>query len=795
MARRQRIFYAFPGDPESVGETISNAIAAFKTNPEITRNSIRFRPWPDMRVGGKHLVETIIQDIDRSAVFACDLTYPNENVSFELGYAIARFKRVWISLDTSIEGAEQRYHRQYFGLIGAGYATYNNSNDIVSAFLNDMPTSSLDQTLLGDYYRQPKGLEETPTLLYVKPPLHTEAVISCDETLRQSRFGDSVTIDDPVENRSPTLDWYAGNIGFSDAVLVHLLAADQTGHLDHNVKSAFVAGLARGFGKPSLLIAKTPFDPPVDYQGLLRTHGTATECSSDVEQWIDQLSESIPARRSRRPVGITRPQRRLDLRNLSVGDFVAENERHRINDYFVETSAYFRALDDPVTIVVGRRGVGKSAQLYAMEAQLKTDKRNHVCVIKPVGYEIDGLVRVLESIIHSSERGYLIESLWKFLIYSELATSMYDSIQSRPLYQLPTGDESRLTQYYHDNRSILAPPFSERLDGAIRSLTHVGVLKDAIGQRQRISELLHAVRLRDLREILGKVLADREKVSILIDNLDAPWGIGANVEVLAELLWGLLHVSDDIVSEFQVDDHWRAPANLFVTVFLRSDIFAVIQPTAREQDKLPIERITWQDPATLKRVIDSRLAHGVLSTNHAADIWEHLFPSQVVGLPAWEFIVSTVLPRPRDVVYLVRQAIDGAVNRGHLKITSQDLVDAREKYSEYAFKSVLAEDDPRKGKLEAIIYEFAGSPKIIFRPEVERRFCSAGVCPDDHDFYIDLLCDVNFLAVQSKDGHVYSNDEADREIKRQIAIRVAKQNESHESFEVSSAFWHVLQIE
>ena len=44
-----------------------------------------------MGVGGMRLVDTILSNIDRADVFACDLTYPNPNVSFELGYAIVLF--------------------------------------------------------------------------------------------------------------------------------------------------------------------------------------------------------------------------------------------------------------------------------------------------------------------------------------------------------------------------------------------------------------------------------------------------------------------------------------------------------------------------------------------------------------------------------------------------------------------------------------------------------------------------------------------------------------------------------
>ena len=793
MPKSKKIFYAFPSEPAALGETINNALTMLKGHADIKPDRVRFSPWTDLNIGGKPLIDTILTNIDRSDVFACDLTYLNANVSFELGYAIGRFKRVWISLNASIENAEREYQQAYFGLIGAGYVRYHNSTDLADAFLTDSPLKNLEQTLLGSLYKNPMSRQESPTLLYIKPPISPEAVIATHEKLQDSMFGDSMITDDPIENPSVSLDWYAGKLATADAVLCHLLGAHQKGHLLHNVKCSLIAGVARGLRKPILMLAENPFESPIDYRSLLRLHDTADECSLAVGNWIDEIMTNLPRRRQRRREG-RESSRALDLRSLAIGEPVAENERQRLDNYFVETSTYFRAMEDPVTIVVGRRGVGKSAQLFAMQAALVMDRRNHVCIVKPVGYEIDGLVRVLQSIVSKSERGYLIESLWKFLIYSEIARSIYQFVKSRPPYHMPTDAESQLLGYYDNNCDLLSPPFSERLDVVLRSLTDVGELVDEITQRRRISELLHLNQLRDLRDILGRVLSAFDKVSILIDNLDAQWGTNANVEPLSELLWGLLQVSDDIVSQFQIDDHWRTAANVNLTIFLRSDIFAFIQPTAPEQDKLPIQRIIWDDPEVLKRLINHRLEFGSRSSEAAGAIWDKLFPTEVVGISAWDFVTNTVLPRPRDIVYLMREAVDSAINRGHPTVTPQDFLDARDKYSEYVIRSILAEDDPRKGMLEAVIYEFAGHPKIVSRSAIERIFRIAQVAPSDDEFYVDLLCDVNFLKIASKEGYRYARHEADRQIARRIASQLAEQNGNEESYEVSSAFWVVLQL-
>ena len=125
----------------------------------------------------------------------------------------------------------------------------------------------------------------------------------------------------------------------------------------------------------------------------------------------------------------------------------------------------------------------------------------------------------------------MIESLWKFLIYSEVMRSYYQLIESRPPYYMATDAETNLLRYYDEQRALLAPPFSERLDVTLRSLSDIGDIADALDQRQRISELLHTAQLRDLRDILGKVLSSYDKVSILVDNLDGQWGAGGQHRV------------------------------------------------------------------------------------------------------------------------------------------------------------------------------------------------------------------------------------------------------------------------
>src|SRR6266550_5079564 len=176
--RRVEVFYAYPSRPESLDEIITNALKDLSSERAIQQARVRFRPWPDISITGTRLIDQITDTINRSDVFACDLTYPNLNVAFELGYAIGKFKRLWISLDSAIEDAANRYKRSFEGIIGAGYTGYENHRDLVDAFLYDRPWASLGDHVLNDSYRKRAPRPEIPTLLYVKPPPDTEAVIA-----------------------------------------------------------------------------------------------------------------------------------------------------------------------------------------------------------------------------------------------------------------------------------------------------------------------------------------------------------------------------------------------------------------------------------------------------------------------------------------------------------------------------------------------------------------------------------------------------------------------------------------
>ena len=792
MPPRTNVFYAYPSDPPAIGETISEALAGFRRPSKNNGPDVRVRLWTDVRISGRNLASEIIEQIDRADVFACDLTYPNKNVSFELGYAIGRYKRLFVSMDSGIEQAPINFRRHYFDLTGLGYSPYENHQDLRDALNRESPWDSSDRTLLHSRYRQTWARPESPTLLYLKPAIDTDSVIAALDILYASEFNSGLWVDDPKENPSQSLDWYAERLAESDAAVIHLLGNQHSGHFDHNIKASMIAGLARGLNRPILMLAHGPYDTPIDYQDLLKQHDTADSCKHSLSIWLKELSEDLPRRRSRRSLAPTRHT--LELRHMSLGETVAEQEPRSLDDYFVETDPYFKALESHATILVGRRGSGKSAIMFGIFARVQRDRQYHPTVISPVGYEVDGLVRILTEIEQRSERGFLIESLWKFLIYSEIALSIERALSERPVYLSREANEEAFLAYCVSYGNVLNLPFSERLDNVVRSLEGVGTIGDAMQQRARVSEALHQGLLRELRRHIGLVLGTSKKLMVLVDNLDRPWNPGANVNSLAELIGGLLNVVQDLPRDLSLSNRGLNPVEAQITVLLRSDIFAFVRPWLSEPDKLPVERVFWEGQDSLLRVLDERLLNNAPRTTTADDIWLQIFPTEVDGYSPREFILRYTLARPRDVIYLVREAMSNAKNRDHESVSPEDLLDARARYSEYVLRAVLAEDDPSSGKLEAILYEFAGANTIVTIKEIQDCILTAGVDEGDVNQYTDLLCDIGFLGVASGDGFRYPHDEIERHTLRQISRRIANRLKIDEKFEIGPAFYSVLQI-
>jgi len=671
MSEDVSCFVAYPAHPPDRAESIEEAILRIRAG-----KTVQIIGWKDLAITGQLMISTICDAIRRHDLFIADVTALNPNVLFELGYAIAHRKPVWLLLNPSIEKAKTEFDR--FGLLSTtAYHAYSNSNDIVNKFYSDRPFQSLDKILIDQLLEASGEPNKRDALLYLKPAEYTDAVIKI------SRRVDGGPIESVIDEESQPLSWYVREVTSSYAVVTHFISNDHAGWQLQNAKHALVAGLAYGLGKPLLMLAHEPYTSPLDYKDLLRKHRTARAAEGIYDAWLAPYLPSYEERLEARQNYQKKQRARGDLRDISIGDPLAEHESESIADYFISTAAYTEALHSNHSIIIGRKGTGKTATLYKLSSDLSADPRNHFCTVRPVDYELDGILTMLRQEITRSEKGYLVESFWKFLLYTELARSLDEAIRSKPTYLGRSAAEESLLEFVLQHSETIKPEFSMRLETVVERLRDIGAFAGGQARKARISEMLHQELLSELRDRLGDVLSGKSQVVILVDNLDKAWTKDTDIALLSELLYGLLGVSSRVADDFRRSASGLKPIKLHFTLFLRSDIYASMLQFARERDKLPVRMLTWNDPEMLRSVIEERFAKSGAIAGENETIWQRYFCTSVGGIAVQDFLIATIFPRPRDLIYLVKAALHAAVNRRHTVIEESDLITASNEYSRF----------------------------------------------------------------------------------------------------------------
>lgn len=742
--------------------------------------------WEDLRIGGQVVIGRITAEIDASEIALFDLTTLNPNVLFELGYAIAKRRRVGILLESGSTDAVELYKR--FGLLrSAGYSRWSDTDSIVGLIRSG---EFDDQEPLGDALLENARTLDDSTLFFLPAVHRTEP----DGRLRKlvQRAADQrveVVIADPSEARVEPLNWYTSRAYASGATLLHFESPRRVDHQTHNARLALIGGMVHGFGRHLLMLADESYDVPFDYQDLLRTYTTPAGAEAVASAWLETLSlEPAPP--------VRRPQLELavELRSLTFGEHVAENEVQRLPQYFIETAQYQQVLSSHLSVFIGRKGTGKSANLYLAAAQLRSDRRNLVVVVRPAAYDFEGLVDVVSR--HSEYmRSYAIEGMWKLLLLSEVARALADQFSSRDSYLPLTVEQQNFMDGIANGPIDVQADFGSRIDSAIRSLLQLDVSETTVSEtRDRINEALHSEWIGRLRRLIAPVLAPYERVAVLVDNLDKGWERSADLGVLSDVLLGLLGAIGRVERELTRRASRVGAFGVSLAAFVRSDIFGYVKERAREPDKIVTSAVEWQDRDVLRRVIEERYLATRRSGTDVEELWNRYFCSSLDGIATKDYLLSVVLPRPRDLIYLCNAATGIAINRRHSRIEAEDILAARSSYSQFAFEALLVENGITVEELEFVLLEFLGVAPIIDRDEVFRLISNVGFDGMKAESVFQRLKSISFLGIEVRPGEFQYPEIGRPTEKAEILARKNALSEGQTRYSVHSAYRPFLEI-
>jgi hypothetical protein len=785
-AQLPRLFFGYPSHPAGRRSTLTAAaVQIARMVPAATRT------WEQLDGASGFIIDDVFREIDAADVSIFDLTDLNENVLFEFGYAIGSRRAVWILRDPAFPDSERGW-KQLGTLATIRYASYTNPDDIRIAFVEERPDLGR-QVIFDESIGPALQPQEDVSVFYVKSLYDTDASRALTRRIHDERSrGLRIVEADPVESSYESLAWYAQQIYGAAVVVIHFDDPRRTDARVHNGRLALVSGLARGMNKPILMLAEDEYLAPIDYQDLLYVYKTANQATGRVDVFLRRELEKAYATLQEHARRNSRLRLATELRSLRLGEHVAENEVDVLGEYFLRTAAYEEVLHNRTTVFVGRKGTGKSANAIEAAAELRFDKRQLVCLIQPYAYELAAVTSLLAKYQTQDQKGFVVESVWKFLLYSEIALAAYREIRDRPPGVGMDNAEAALVEYL-DDAEFLTQDFAVRLERTIERLLALGEASGVEAGRVAISEQVHSVVVGELRRKLIGALANKVRIAVLIDNLDRVWERGERTRALGDFLFGLITAAERIESEVSHESAVREPLRLAVAIFLRSDIFADIANVAPEPDKLPVTRLNWDEPELRLQVLEERYLATREGSALPDELWDRYFCSTVRGVDVREYLTWRTLPRPRDILFLANRAIVTAINHRNPRVEERDILLAESDYSQFAIEALEVEAPVTDCPIIDILFEFLGGEALLREEAVHERLRSAGVAAEHVERMVDDLRALSFLGVEVKEGEfVYVDDT--RELSRTSALARVRSGDQGVRYAINPAFRPYLDL-
>ncbi len=439
-----KIFCAYASSAPTVGDIFHSAAAKYINTSRNIHN------WPENDIVGRPLIEPILGNIDTSDCIIADLTSINFNVAFEAGYAIARNKRVYFTINSGISNDSRVLSS--IGIFDTfGYHQYENTADLVK-ILEKIDGSA---PLITNYPKDAKN-----PIYIVELPRKNDAQTRIISRVKRARLRyRSFNAQEHIRLSGTAAIQHTAS---SSGVIVPIAAGHIEGAAIHNIRAAFVAGLATGLQRPLLLLQDYDGPAPLDVRDQVKTYRQPDDINDLITEFSAEVIEEMQV------VNTNGTDNHTPLTDLILGDPMAENEMTTLGDYYLTTEEYMRVSRGEANMVVGRKGMGKTALFIQLRDKTRNDIRNIVVDLKPEGYQLKKLREDLLELLTEGSVEHLVVAFWEFLLYVEIANKILEKDAKKASYDHRLGDLYRELENSQKKVSLADEgDFSERLQGLV----------------------------------------------------------------------------------------------------------------------------------------------------------------------------------------------------------------------------------------------------------------------------------------------------------------------------------------
>jgi len=715
-------FFAYPGMSAVVKDAISHAVELS------AHETLQLKPWEAMDIIGFKLDDLIREQIHDADVLAADITYPNHNVFYEIGYAIAVGKSIIPTVDTAIKGAVAKI--QKIGLFDTtGWVTYENGT-ILSEQLRNWHDISWKNK-----YSQKRNFAQPLFIL---------------DTLKKTDFRNQIfhTVEnsqvnyrtfDPVEIPRLTASQAIGEISSSAGVIIPIINKEIEDFDRHNLRASFLLGLCHGYDIEALVIQYEHDPAPLDYRDFITNSTYRHETETHVKRYCEEtlIRNQRPYLRERQPsAGL--------LEEIDIGSPAAENEMQQLGFYFVKTAEFSRALRAEGAIVVGRKGSGKSAIFFQIAETKSRDRKLCIVDLRPASHNLSEMREALLSIINVGVFDHTIAAFWQYIIYVEILLKIREMVL--PLSRNDSSLQRRIMEVeekFSLNESIVSGDFTSRLETAVKDVVYkLKEVGNASDFRTIVTNIMFEDPIPNLRNSIISFQNYFNGIFILIDDLDKGWPPRRVEPHDVAMVKHLIEVLNRIQRDFS-----KKNIGFRHLLFLRSDIYERLIEHTSDRGKYNLIKVDWSDPEQLRNLLKIR-AMSAIDKNRQEDAWAALNPS-VNGEDAIGRMIDNSLRRPRFLIDLCERTLSFAINRGHSIVLPEDVEDAIKQMSLYLVSDFGYEMRDVAGTPEDIFYRFIGVTQVLTEAQLYQLLSDDKLGIDQKEM-IDLLLWYGFLGIVSE---------------------------------------------
>ena len=412
-------FAAYPSTPAYIAQSIE---AAEKKNS----THIQFETWRSTFGPGRLIDQSVLPNIETSSGLICDITVPNDNVFFEIGYAIGLSKPIIPILNSGVQDAGA-YLRKLGILDNVGQIRYENSDDLIYQ-LDSFPVPA-------PLFPEGDSKISNQPLLVLDSLRRNEVSNKLISNVKElAKFFRTI---DPQEEYRLSARHVWEMVSESTGVIVTVFENSREDWMLHNLRASFLSGLAIGLGRECLILVDPDARKPLDYIDICKTIKHPDHIKEAVSDLVSRLyAIQLDVKKETKRGG-----KRL-ISSISVGANAAENEMRDLKEYFIETHDFKNALNGRGRLVVGRKGTGKTAIFWRVrDTARENSNRELVLDLKPDGYQLRKFKEQLVKLLASGTKEHTLTAFWEYIIYGEIIHKIFESD-----YQAFYGKDPKITK-------------------------------------------------------------------------------------------------------------------------------------------------------------------------------------------------------------------------------------------------------------------------------------------------------------------------------------------------------------